>query len=112
MLDASITLAFSSDFASNTVQMSYPTEIMRVVLTGGAGHRPNTISMRDLIEGFTSGGLATTTLTNVGKLHIGYKADIVVFETDLYHVPPYQLSKDFPRVLGTWVGGRKTTGDR
>jgi len=112
MLDAGIRLAFSTDFASNTVLMSYPTEIMRVVLTGGEGRRQNTISMRDLIEGFTSGGFATTPLTNAGKLHIGYKADIVVFEKDLYHVPPQQLSKDYPRVLGTWVGGRKITADR
>lgn len=110
MFDAGIRLAFSSDFPSNTVQLSWPTEIMRAVLTGGEGLHPNTISMRDLIEGFTVGGFATTRQTDVGTLHVGFKADIVVFEKDLCHVPPDQLSQDSPRVLGTWVGGRRITG--
>ncbi len=112
MRDAGITLAFSTDFASNTIQLSYPTEIMRVVLTGGGGKHPNTLTMRDLIEGFTAGGFATTRQTHVGTLHVGYKADIVVFAQDLYKTPPHLLSRDNPRVVGTWVGGRKTTVGR
>lgn len=107
--DAGITLAFSTDYASTTEDLSWPTEIMRVALTGA--HDPNNqpLAMRDMIEGFTTGGYATTREDNVGKLHIGYKADIVIYGKDLYLIPPEELSKDNPQVLATWVGGQLVT---
>lgn len=107
MRDAGITLAFSTDYASNTEALSWPTEIMRVALTGDGNLYNQPLTMRDMIEGFTTGGYATTREANVGKLHIGYKADMVVYEKDLYLVPPAQLSKDNPRVLSTWIAGRR-----
>jgi predicted amidohydrolase YtcJ len=107
MRDAGITLAFSTDYASNTEALSWPTEIMRVALTGGGNPDNPPLTMRDMIEGFTVGGYATTREANVGRLHIGYNADIVVYEKDLYLVPPAELSKDNPRVLSTWIGGRR-----
>jgi predicted amidohydrolase YtcJ len=108
MRDAGITLAFSTDYASNTEALSWPTEIMRVALTSGGNPDNPPLTMRDMIEGFTVGGYATTTReANVGRLHIGYKADIVVYEKDLYSVSPAELSKDNPRVLSTWIGGRR-----
>jgi predicted amidohydrolase YtcJ len=109
MRDAGITLAFSTDYASNTEDLSWPTEIMRVALTGAGNPDNQPLTMRDMIDGFTMGGYATTRETNVGKLHIGYKADIVVYEKDLYLIPPKELSKDNPRVLSTWIGGRRVT---
>jgi predicted amidohydrolase YtcJ len=107
MRDAGITLAFSTDYASNTEALSWPTEIMRVALTGGGNPDNPPLTMRDMIEGFTVGGYATTREANAGRLHIGYNADIVVYEKDLYLVPPAELSKDNPRVLSTWIGGRR-----
>ena len=109
MRDAGITLAFSSDYASNTEALSWPTEIMRVALNGDGNLYNQPLTMRDMIEGFTVGGYATTREANVGRLHIGYKADIVIYEKDLYSVPPGELSKDNPRVLSTWIGGRRVT---
>ncbi|MEI6395762.1 MAG: amidohydrolase family protein [Verrucomicrobiota bacterium] len=109
MRDAGITLAFSTDFASNTEKLCWPTEIMRVALTGGGNPNNQPLTMRDMIEGFTVGGFGTTREADAGKLHIGYKADIVVYEKDLYLVPPEELSQDNPRVLSTWVGGRRIT---
>lgn len=107
MKDAGITLAFSTDYASNTEALSWPTEIMRVALTGDGNPDNQPLTMRDMIEGFTAGGYATTREANVGKLHIGYKADMVVYEKDLYSVPPAELSKDNPRVISTWLAGRR-----
>lgn len=108
MRDAGITLAFSTDFASNSIDLSWPTEIMRVALTGAGDPVANPpLTMRDLIEGFTAGGYSTTRETNLGKLHTGYQADIVVYEKDLYSVPPEELSKDNPRVLSTWIAGKQ-----
>lgn len=109
MRDAGITLAFSTDYASNTEALSWPTEIMRVALTGAGNPDNAPLTMQDMIEGFTVGGFATTRESNVGTLHIGYKADIVVYEKDLYPVPPAELSKSNPRVLSTWVGGRRVS---
>jgi len=106
--DAGITLAYSTDFASNPVELCWPTVIMKAALTGGGNPVANSpLTMRDMIEGFTVGGYATTRELSAGKLEIGYKADIVVYEKDLYSVPPAELSKDNPRVLATWVGGRQ-----
>lgn len=109
MKDAGITLAFSTDYASNKEDLSWPTEIMRVALTGGGNPDNQPLTMRDMIEGFTVGGFATTRETKVGKLHVGYKADLVVYAKDLYSIPPGELSKDNPRVLSTWIGGKKIT---
>lgn len=113
MRDAGITLAYSTDFASNSLKLSWPTEIMRVALTGGGTptEKPP-LTMRDMIEGFTTGGYATTRDSGVGKLHVGYKADLVVYEKDLYLVPPAELSKDNPRVVSTWIGGVPTAAAR
>lgn len=105
--DAGITLAFSTDYASNLENLSWPTEIMRVALTGAGNPDNQPLTMRDMIEGFTVGGFATTPETKLGKLHVGYKADLVVYEKDLYLIPPEELSKDNPRVLSTWIGGQK-----
>ncbi|KPL73363.1 hypothetical protein ADM99_03895 [Leptolinea tardivitalis] len=109
MKDAGITLAFSTDYASNLEKLSWPTEIMRVALTGGGNPDNQPLTMRDMIEGFTVGGFATTPETKLGKLHVGYKADLVVYEKDLYSIPAEKLSKDNPRVLSTWIGGKKIT---
>ena len=40
-------------------------------------------------------------------LDIAYKADIVVYNKDLYSVPPEKLTKDNPKVVSTWIGGKK-----
>lgn len=106
--DAGVTLAFSTDYASNIRNLCWPTEIMKVALTGAADPEANPpLTMRDLIEGFTVGGYATTREARVGKLHPGYQADIVIYEKDLYSVAPEELAWDNPQVVATWVGGRR-----
>ena len=107
MRDAGVTLAFSTDYASNKLDLCWPTEIMKVALTGADNPTANPpLTMRDLIEGFTIGGYATTREARVGRLYPGYKADLVIYEKDLYEVPPGELSKNNPRVLATWVDGQ------
>ncbi len=81
---------------------------MAVSLTGGedpVSHPP--LCMEDLIRGFTVGSRATVCMQDTGVLDIGCKADIVVFDKDLYSVPVQELSEDNPKVLSTWVGGCK-----
>jgi predicted amidohydrolase YtcJ len=106
--DAGVTLAFSTDYASNIVRLCWPTEIMRIALTGAGDPMANPpLTMRDLIEGFTVGGYATTREARVGKLHLGYKADIVVYAKDLYTLQPDELGPNKPNVLATWVEGQQ-----
>lgn len=106
--DAGVTLAFSTDYASNIVPLCWPTEIMRIALTGAGDPAANPpLTMRDMIEGFTVGGYATTREAGVGKLHPGYKADIVVYAKDLYTLKPEELGPNEPAVLSTWVEGRQ-----
>ena len=33
---------------------------------------------------------------------------MVVYDKDLNSISPVKFSKDFPKLLSTWVGGRKT----
>ena len=106
--DAGVTLAFSTDYASNIPKLCWPTVIMRIALTGAGDPQANPpLTMRDLIAGFTLGGYATTREARVGKLHPGYQADIVIYEKDLYTVAPEELSMNNPKVVATWVGGRR-----
>ncbi|GAB4213675.1 MAG: hypothetical protein Fur007_08360 [Rhodoferax sp.] len=106
--DAGIPLAFSSDFASNSIALSWPTEIMRVALTGGANPQSNApLALRDLIQGFTQAGYASARAYGLGTLEVGKQAGIVVYEKDLSTVPATELGKDNPKVLSTWVAGQK-----
>ncbi|GAB4404286.1 MAG: hypothetical protein OHK0048_23720 [Rhodoferax sp.] len=106
--DAGIPLAFSSDFASNSVALRWPTEIMRVACTGGANPQSNApLALRDLIQGFIQAGYTSARAHGLGTLEVGKHADIVVYEKDLSTVPAAELGKDNPRVLSTWVAGQK-----
>ncbi len=106
--DAGVILAFSTDYASNIPKLCSPTMIMRIALTGAGDPQANPpLTMRDLIAGFTLGGYATTREARVGKLHPGYQADIVIYEKDLYSVAPEELAWNNPKVVATWVGGRR-----
>jgi predicted amidohydrolase YtcJ len=81
---------------------------MRIAATGGGdpkAHQP--LNIRDVVHGLTQGSARTTGNDDTGKLDIGYRADIVVYDKDLYSVDPSKFTQDSPRVLSTWVSGRK-----
>ncbi len=108
MGDAGITLGMGSDFCSNTLALSGPTMHMKAALTG-AGDPENhpALTMKEMIDGFTVSSAASTYLRDVGQLDIGYKADLVVYDKDLYDVPAEELDVENPKVLSTWINGRK-----
>lgn len=108
MADAGLTLALSTDFASNLMGLCWPTVIAGISMTGGGAPAANPpLTLPEVIAGFTTGGFASTRRKDVGILDPGWLADIVVFERDLASVPPGELAKDNPRVLATYVSGRK-----
>ena len=108
LLDAGLSVGISTDFSVSPPQYAPPTVIMRVAATGGGhpkDHQP--VSVKEVVHGLTVGSARTTARSDIGRLDVGYKADIVVYDRDLYSLAPEKFTKDTPKVLSTWVGGRK-----
>lgn len=108
IMDAGISVGLSTDFSVSPIELTAPTKIMNIAMTGSGdpeNHVP--LTMKDLITGFTQGSAATTPIPDTGKLEPGYWADFVVFEEDLYSMDPEKMDADTPKVLSTWVGGEK-----
>ncbi|OPX76750.1 MAG: isoaspartyl dipeptidase [Methanosaeta sp. PtaB.Bin018] len=108
LIDSKISVGISTDFSVSPPEYSPATMVIRVATTGGGDqqiHLP--LSVREVIRGLTTGSTATTSRNDTGVLYPGYKADIVVYDQDLYYVPLDNFSKDNPKVLATYVGGRQ-----
>lgn len=109
IIDEGITVGMSTDFTVSPIGYCPASKVIGVAVTGGGKpehHKPLTI--RDMIHGFSYGSYATTPSTDLGKLEIGYKADIVVYEKDLFSIPPEQFSAIYPQVKSIWISGKKT----
>lgn len=108
LFDAGVSTGMSTDFSVSPLEDSAPTTIMKLSLSGAgdpAHHKP--LSVKDVIQGLTEGSAATSPRRDVGKLAVGYMADFVVYDQDLYSVSPDKFDKDNPKVISTWIGGRK-----
>lgn len=106
LMDAKVSVGMGTDFSVSPLELAAPTMVMNVAMTGGGpGRKP--LSMQEVIQGFTQGSAATTGKKDVGTLHPGKKADMVVYAGDLYTVKPSELSATGPKVLSTWIGGRR-----
>ncbi|OPY50778.1 MAG: isoaspartyl dipeptidase [Methanosaeta sp. PtaU1.Bin112] len=108
LIDSKIPVGISTDFSVSPPEYSPATMIISVAVTGigdPGAHLP--IGVSEVISGLTSGSTATTSRNDTGVLYPGYKADLVVFDQDLYSVPLDEFSKDNPKVLATFVGGRR-----
>jgi len=108
LLDANVSVGISTDFGVSPLDISPPTAIIEIASTGAGDpehHLP--ISVRDVINGLTVGSAATTPKKDIGRLDIGYKADMVVYDQDLYSVPLDKFTKDNPAVLATYISGKQ-----
>jgi predicted amidohydrolase YtcJ len=109
LIDGGLSVGMSTDFSVSPLEYAPAAIVMGVAATGGGdptSHQP--VSIRDVIHGLTVGSTRTTGKDDTGKLDVGYKADMVVYDQDLYTLAPEKFTKDNPKVLSTWVGGRKT----
>ena len=109
LADSGLSVGISTDFSVSPLAYAPAAVVIGVAATGGGdpkSHPP--VSIRDMIHGLTVGSSRTTGKSDTGKLDVGYKADMVVYDQDLYAVAPEKFTKDNPKVLSTWVGGRKT----
>lgn len=108
LIDAGLSVGISTDFSVSPLAYAPATVVIGVATTGGGdpkAHPP--ISIRDVVRGLTEGSTKTTGKSDTGKLDVGYKADMVVYDQDLYAVAPEKFTKDNPKVLATWANGRK-----
>ncbi|MEI6531166.1 MAG: amidohydrolase family protein, partial [bacterium] len=103
LIESGISVGISTDFSVSPPQYTPVTAVIGVAATGGGNpelHSP--ISVKEMIRGLTVGSAQTTGSKDVGTLDIGKKADLVVFDQDLYSVAPEKFTQDYPKVLATY----------
>ena len=109
MMDAGISTGMGTDYTTSPMPLCAPSTIMGIAMRGAGdpeNHPP--LTMESLITGFTVGSAAATPYLNEnGKLDVGYNADMVIYDRDLYSVTKEELDKDNPKVMSTWLGGRE-----
>lgn len=106
MIEAGVSVGMSTDFGVSPLELSAPTKIMNIAMVGGGASR-TPLAMQDIITGLSQGSAATTGRNDCGALYPGKKADMVVYAKDLFAMPPSELATDNPKVLATWISGRK-----
>ena len=107
LIDSGIPVGISTDFSVSPLEYTPATAVIGIAATGGgdpATHLP--VSVKEVVRGLTAGSAAATSRNDTGVLYPGYKADMVVYDRDLYSVAPEQFTKDPPKVLATYIGGR------
>jgi len=108
LIDSGLSVGISTDFSVSPPEYSPATMVIGVAVTGEGDPKMHLLlSVKEVVHGFTVGSTATTSRNDTGVLYPGYKADIVVYDQDLYSVPLDKFSKDNPKVLATYVGGRQ-----
>ncbi|MBP8283768.1 MAG: amidohydrolase family protein [Chromatiaceae bacterium] len=106
LIDRGFSVGMSTDWSVSPARYAPATAVIGVAATGG-GHpdKHPPIPVREMIHGFTIGSAATTGRIDIGKLEVGYKADLVIFDQDLNALAPGDFTKDHPKVLATYVNG-------
>ena len=109
ILDAGVTLAFSSD--APVVKEINPLQgissaVMRTTATGQVIAPAEAISVAEAIHAYTLGAAAATADDDkIGCLQAGYWADFVILDRNPLDISPDQLKS--VQVFATWVGGKK-----
>lgn len=108
LIDTGISVGMSTDFSVSPLEYSPATIVTGIAVTGAGNtevHLP--LSVKEVVHSFTVGSTATTSRNDTGVLHPGYKADLVVYDRDLYSMHADKFSKESPRVLATYIGGKQ-----
>ncbi len=108
IIEGGISTGMSTDYWVSPLPYCAPSKIMNISILGaGDPTDRQPLTMQDLIQGFSKGSANTTVFKNIGTLDIGYKADMVVYNKDLFSVSAEELDTDNPKVLSTWINGQK-----
>ncbi len=106
LIDSGVSVGMSTDWSVSPMQYAPATAVIGVGATGAG--QPDThapISVPEMIHGFTAGSAATTGQADIGRLDVGYQADMVIFNQPLSAVAPVDFSADNPHVLATYLAG-------
>jgi predicted amidohydrolase YtcJ len=110
-LEAGTTLAFGSDAPVESPNPFWGlhaaiTRCRRDGYPGEDGWIPfERISIHDALRGYTHGPARAARMTStIGRLAVGYMADLIVLEKDPYHSSPEEIADLLPS--GTMVGGK------
>jgi predicted amidohydrolase YtcJ len=108
LIAAGLSVGISTDWSVSPYDYAPATAVIGIAATG-AGHPEmhQPVSVHDAIHGLTVGSAATTGRREIGRLDVGYQADMVVYDRDLYTLAPEAFTKDNPRVVATWLCGEK-----
>jgi predicted amidohydrolase YtcJ len=112
-MDAGAPIAFGSDAPIEPIEPlpNIQAAVTRRRLDGSPGvegwrsGEQGRLSVDEAVRGFTRGpAYAAGTEAHLGQLTLGYLADLVVLERDIYNIDPMEIAQT--AVLGTMVGGR------
>lgn len=108
MFEAGVTVGMSTDFSVSPIDMVSPAVIMEVGLTGAGNPEVyQSLSMEEMIRGFTDLNAKVCAHSDVGDLHVGKKADFLVVDKSFYGLTVKDLQSAPPKILETWVSGVK-----
>jgi predicted amidohydrolase YtcJ len=95
------------DIAMGTDWPVWPTTDVTVAMWGALNTSPeHALSIEDAVHGYTAGSARSVGREqDLGLLHIGYFADMVVFDRDLMSTPSAQLSE--ATVSAVYIAGEK-----
>lgn len=106
LIDSGVSVGMSTDWSVSPAQYAPATAVLGVALTGAGNpdaHAP--LSLQEMVHGFTVASAATTGQGDIGRLDLGFWADMVVFDQPLDSVAPSAFNAENPKVLATYVDG-------
>ncbi|HQR84474.1 MAG: hypothetical protein B7Y05_03610 [Polynucleobacter sp. 24-46-87] len=108
MFDSGVTVGMSTDFSVSPIDMVSPAVIMGVGMSGAGNPEVyQSLSMDEMIRGFTELNSKVCAHSDVGDLHVGKKADFLVVDKSFYGLTAKELQNSPPKTLETWVSGVK-----
>ncbi len=108
LIDSGISVGISTDFSVSPPAYTPATTIIGIATTGNNApeiHQP--LSILDAVRGLTEGSAATTGRADTGSLHLSNKADLVIFDAELYTTEPKAFTSQTPKIMAVYVSGRK-----
>jgi predicted amidohydrolase YtcJ len=107
LVNGGVTVGMGTDFYVSPLRLSPPQVFMAIGMSPSHYDPPSrtALTMKALVRGLTEGSAATTAIRDTGTLHPGAKADMVVYNRDLYAVTPAELTNGTVFVQSTWIGG-------
>jgi predicted amidohydrolase YtcJ len=106
LMDAGVVVGMSTDFSVSPEPYTPPPVVMSIAMKGASNpdiYKP--LTAQEVVKGYTQNNAKVCVQKDLGSLHIGNKADFVIYEGDYYKMSADEISKNPPKVVETWVNG-------